>query len=194
MTAATVEAPAALHRLDSAEARVARLRERLGSDATAITMSLLAELDVYDTALDVLYPWVRDRVRHELRRLEVEALKRRQREQVRAKRGRAHGRAVVKRQSVETPRELAFLDFKIMMAGAPNGWKLYRHLTPQEHNARRIMHLKNATPLLASARGYEWAAETCLRHKVLCLDEVNPDVLIQELPKEGIRPLVQPAS
>jgi hypothetical protein len=187
---ATAETQVTIHShwFESADVRVARLRERLGNDATAITMSLLAELDVYDMALDVLFPWVRDRVRHELRQLEVAELSQRRQEHVRAKRARAHGRAAVRKQAIETPRELAFLDFKVTMAGVPAGWKLYRHLTPKEHEARRLIYRKIAKPALESARGHEWAIDVCGKHQVTCLNDIPADVLVQELPEGGVRP------
>jgi hypothetical protein len=183
---------------EDASARVTRLKKRLGYDASAITVALLAELGVTGIAEVVLFPLVSDRVHHLLRSQvrhdhdEQVATAQEQARQQQARRERAGSSAVVRPQSVPTPdlsdSSLAFLEFKVIMAGVPNGFKLYKDLTIEEHEARRLMLLKTAEPVLRSARGHEWAAELCRKHETWTLAEIGSETLAAELPEGGIRP------
>lgn len=176
---------------EDAVARVRRLTLRLGYNANQVTVALLAELGVSGIANQVLFPLVTDRVHHILRdftRQEQEIAAGTSR---RSKRSRAGGTIMARPQSVPTPDvlkdPLAFLDFKILMAGQPGGYKLYRNLTLAEHEARRDIHQKNAAPALHSARSHQWAAAELVKHDAACLDDIEPEVLLRELPEEGIR-------
>lgn len=175
---------------EDASARVKRLSSRLGYNANAITVALLAELQVPPLANQVLFPLVTDRVHHLLRQITREEAAATQKAGLEARRSRAGGTGTPHSQAGATPDlsgPLAFLDFKVLMPGAPQGYKLYRYLTSHEHDQRRRIHMKNAQPALHSARSHAWAAEQCQKHEAACLDEIDQELLAKELPEEGIR-------
>lgn len=175
--------------VEDASSRVNRLRVWIGDDAKAITTAILDELGISETAQLVLFPWVVDRVHHTLRAIAVrESQERTQRDARREKRARAGGNVTVTSQSAKRDSRLSFLDHRVIMAGAQGGFKLYRNLTVAEHEARKLALEKNARPLLRSASGHAWAAEQCQKHKVLCLNDIDPVVLIEALPENGVRP------
>lgn len=176
--------------VEDAPARVRRLSERLGYNSNAITVALLAELQVPPLANQVLFPLVTDRVHHILRditRREAELQEALSRD---GKRARAGSSLTSRSQAGRTPpltSPLAFLEFKVLMPGVPKGYKLYKDLTAAEHLAREALHRRNAAPALHSARSHLWAAEQCRQHEAACLGEIDPALLEKELPEEGIR-------
>lgn len=175
---------------EDASARVRRLSDRLGYNANAITVALLAELQVPPLANQVLFPLVTDRVHHILRGFTREEAAASSRQANLGKRARAGSSLTTRSQAGPTPdlsTALAFLDFKVLLPGAPHGYKLYRHLTVREHEQREQVHLKNAQPALHSARSHRWAIERCKELDVSCLDELEASFLLERLPEEGIR-------
>lgn len=173
---------------ENAEARVYRLQVELGDDTAAITKALLSELGLNALQAEVLEPWVRDRVHHLLRQW---AMRDFLRERSEAGRAHANGKVTVHSQAGPSPDitgPLAFLDFPVLMAGAPAGFKLYRYLTVAEHSSRLAMHQRHADAALRSAASHEWAVKELHKHKAGCLDDIAPETLMKELPKDSIRP------
>ena len=176
---------------EDAPARVARLKKRLGFNAPAITLVMLTELNVDGTAYSVLYPLIVDRVHHLLREMTRNDFNAAQKQSTDSKRQRAGGKGTPRPQAVKTPEldnKLAFMEFKVVMAGVSGGFKLYKNLTVEEHAARCAMMTKTAAPMLHSARSHEWAKGMCERHKVKRLADISVADLLKELPKDGVRP------
>jgi hypothetical protein len=188
--AAAAAEPELLAKIEDAPARVARLQKRLGYSVSAITLVLLTELGVDGVAHQVLYPLVRDRVHHMLREKARNDYDRSQLQHTADKRSRAAGGQGVPRPQAVTASasRLAFLEFKVIMAGAPQGFKLYKDLTAQEHESRRAMLQRSAEPVLRSARSHAWAKAMIERHKAARLADIGRDVIEKELPAEGVRP------
>ena len=181
---------------EDASARVSRLRLQNGFHERAIARAMLDELGVTGLAAGVLLPLITDRVHHILRdqarqEHEVHAREERQ-QQIRDRRDRAARTGGVRLRSQLAPEvpsgSLAFLDCKIIMSGAPLGYKLYRHLTVAEHEARRLVFEKNGHSILHTARSHQWSVRECQQHNVNGLDEIPEQLLASELPEEGIRP------
>lgn len=177
---------------ESAEGRVTRLAIKYGDDVTKITEEFFRELHIPESAIPVLMPWIRDRVLHTLRD-EAMAEWNRQKAQLRVSQGRANaeGSTTTHAKAGSNPdikSELAFMDCRIIMSGAPQGFKLYRNLTAAEHKARGLMHSRSASSALHSARSHEWSATMITKHGVKSLNDIPEDVLFKELPREGIRP------
>ena len=176
--------------VEDAPARVRRLSNRLGYNSNAITVALLAELQVPALANQVLFPLVTDRVHHILRQITRQEAESQEAASRNGKRLRAGSSITAKPQSGATPSlrsPLAFLEFKVLMPGTPNGYKLYKDLTAAEHLSRAALHQRNAAPALHSARSHAWAAEQCQKHDVATLGDVPQDDLVTSLPEEGIR-------
>lgn len=181
--------------LETMASRVRRLREPYTDNPDAITTALLQDLEIAYPASAVLWPWLKERVQHELRSAERRDTARRTREE-RAEAGRL--RAVqsgtevtthLQRRDARRTGPLAFLDAKVWRSYLGNrGWKFYRELTAEECARIGVELLRSASPVMASARGYQWSARILQEHGAETLTDVSDEVLLAALPEEGIRP------
>lgn len=174
----------------TASSLTALLYAELGYKPDEITDRLMNELRLTRRQQELLRPWIRDRVQHEISRLgrsqgsghRAEVLRDRERQ-------RQEGRATTRSQRVhyqEGP--LDFLDCQVPCPGAEGGMKLYRHFTVADHKQRLTVHRTNLEGAQRRITGHEWAIAEIEKNKVRTLDELTERKLLADLPQGGITP------
>lgn len=175
---------------ETASQMTARLYEELGYQPNEITGKLFDELQVSDEARAALYPWVRDRVQHEISRLGRHQATPGQRREDRERQHR-EGRTTTRSQRADEEQggldpRLHFLDSHVPCPGAPGGMKLYRHFTVPDHEARAGMHRVNLKGAARRIAGHNWAVREIRQHEVRTLNDIPHGLLAAELPKNGV--------
>lgn len=177
----------------------ARLYAKLGYAPSDITRRLLVEeLGLNASAREVLFPWVRDRVQHEISRrgrTPESASQQAERELLQAERERQQqvGLTITRRQRV-TPAEpfgdprLKFLDAHVPCPGAPGGMKTYGQFTVADHQARARVHQVNLNGASRRIAGHSWAVQEIEAHRASVLDDIADGTLVAELPEGGVTP------
>lgn len=147
---------------------------------------MLRELKANPEAIDVLVPWIADRVRALMRghARDAESIvfpRGRSPEEQRRRAGRKPRtvrKATGKLPPVSTIRDL--LAVPVLVPG--KAMITWGQMTAADHDARIGMLRKGVNGTMRTIENHEWSKQQILKHKVACLNDIPEKTLEKELP------------